>query len=311
MIAKHKKISFIISIILFVLFFPLTIIGMISHFSNANPNHEFHYKDKLYFYDKSSNLIGTYDCNYENCGYAKETIEDEEYGIDYFKLGLEPTALIDDKYAIIGDYAVNQDEVIIYDIVNKSKIGTYPEYKIYNVGLTDNNVIVKNKEGKYGVIKLNESILPVLPFEYDFIGIPKIVDSSKNKIIANSFIVKKDDHYSIVGSDGTMLSSQLNIPITSFNTSTMVLKNENGTYGLYNYDGTVNLPGEYKYIGYISEYIEVKDNNGNYFILSSDGINRVSQVYQITDESNISSKINGTNLEIIIDGEMKETIEIS
>ncbi|MBE6161642.1 MAG: hypothetical protein E7158_05455 [Firmicutes bacterium] len=312
---KHKKIAFIISVVLFVLFLPFTVLGIVYHVKNGdskNPNHEFHYNDKLYFYNNANSLIGTYDCNYENCGYGEEIIEDETYGINYFKMvGLETKALINNRFAIISDYYAEKDGVIIYDIINKTKSDTYAGYKIYTVGIANNYVIVKTKDEKYGVLQLNDSIQTVIEPTYEFIGLQNAKDVEQNKIASDLFIVKKENTWNLIDSELNKKTSDFVYPITAFNDNSIIVQNQTGTYSLKNYDGTSKLSSEYKKIKFLGNYIEVVDQSNNYSILNKDNFTRVSQIYQITDESVIATRINETSLEIVIDNEVKETIDIS
>ena len=80
---------------------------------------------------------------------------------------------------------------------------------------------------------------------------------------------------------------------------------------LLNYDGTSKLYGEYKKLSYLSNYITVVDQTNNYYVINKDTLMRVSQSYQVNDNSAIDTKINGDGkLEIIIDNESKEIVEI-
>lgn len=311
--AKHKKISFIISVVMLAIFLPLTIIGIIYHKiynTEKNPNHEFHYNNKLYFYDSMNNLIGTYDCNYENCGYAEELIEDDEYKINYFKMfGIEKKAIVNDRYAIIADYKDTEDEIIIYDIVNNNKLKTYTGYKIYGVGIANNYVVLINEDNMYGVMKFDERPEQILPFEYEFIGLQNEIDQEQRKIASNNFIVKKDGTWGISDENGSILTSSLLSPIVALNDSSFIM-NTDDNYSIYNYDGSIKLNGVFKSLNYLSNYLEIRDLNNKYYILNIDSLESVSQTYEITDESLITSRINGDKLEVVIDGEIKETIDI-
>ena len=99
---KYKKGALIISIILLVITLPLTVMGIIynKEIKNVdNPSKLFHYDNKLYFYNEVGDLIGNYECNFKNCSYAKQTIDDEEYNINYYKSDISDTKLINNRYA--------------------------------------------------------------------------------------------------------------------------------------------------------------------------------------------------------------------
>ena len=315
MMEKHKKIAFIISIVLFVLFLPFTVLGIVYHIKNgdsSNPEHIFHYNDKLYFYDNTNSLIGTYDCNYENCGYGEEIIEDETYGINYFKMaGIETKALINNRFAIISDYFTENDGVIIYDIVNQTKSDVYAGYKIYTAGIADNYVIVKTKDNMYGVVQLNDEIKTVIEPTYEFIGLQNARNAEQNKIASDLFIVKKDNTWSLIDAELNKKTADIASPIVAFNDNLIVVQTQSNTYSLKSYEGTTKLSNEYKRIKLLGNYIEITDQSNNYSILNKDNFTRVSQLYQVTDESVITTRLTESSIEVVIDDEVKESIAIS
>ena len=79
---KANKYSLVIIILLLVITLPLTVMGYIykqNHKVDENKNHEMYYKGKIWFYNNSGELLGTYECKTEVCELAKSTIDDEEY----------------------------------------------------------------------------------------------------------------------------------------------------------------------------------------------------------------------------------------
>ena len=309
---KYKKGAFIITIVLFIISLPFTIMGIIFHREQtgaSNTNQEFHYKNKLYFYDTSKNLLGTYECKYTNCGYANETIDDGNYGINYFNLTMQTDKMIDNRFAILSDYDSSQSEIIIYDIKDKKELARYLEYKIYNVGLDNNYIIVKSISGYYGVIEIkNNEIQTVLPFEYNYIALPNKVKNSK--IASDNFIVFKDNLWSIINKESKLTSDFVNI-IVDYDDSNVIVKNQNEKYNLLSYTGISKLIGEYKSIKYLGNALEVRDSMNNYYILNKNTLIRLSNTYQVSDESIISTNVgNDGNINIIIDNETKETVEI-
>ena len=310
---KYKKGAFIISIVLFVASLPFTIMGIIFHREQtgaSNSDKVFHYKDKLYFYDTSKELLGTYQCTYSNCGYAQETNEDESYGIASLKVNIETDKVIDGKYAILSDYDSTQSQIVIYDIKNNKELGKYLAYKFYSVGISNNYIIVRSLSGGYyGVIQINNGkIETVIPFEYDYIALPNKVASSK--VSGEKFIVLKDGLWSVIDKDSKLTNDFTNV-ITNFDDSTVITKNDNSEYVLASYTGMPKLNGTYKKLNYISNAIEVIDSMNNYYLVNKNTFIKVSNVYQINDDSSISTQSDGTGtIRITIDGESKETVEI-
>lgn len=311
---KYKKGAFIITLVLLLITLPLTIIGII--FKNngraENPNKEFYYDNHLYFYNSDEELLAKYECMFKNCGYAIETNLDNDYGINYYKTEDKIIdGIIDNKYAFISDYKDEQKSVTLYDLEKNDIYASYKSVKNYGIGIMDNYYIVQSITGTYGVIKIdNGKVENVLPFVYEYIALQNDIDLEQNKIVADTFIVKKDNKWNLVDKNEAELTNGSFYPITAFDTETYIMKNEN--YKIYNYNGIAKMAGDYKYLNYISRYIEVKDSSNNYYILNKDNMTLASKIYPTSDDSIISTKINSEDkLEIIIDNESKEIIEIS
>lgn len=310
---KYKKGAFIISLILLLIAIPLTVVGIIYHKKNSdidNPNKEFHYNNKLYFYNNSGDLIGKYECIYKNCDYAKQMINDSEYGINHFNdYAHYENTLINEQYAFIADYKDNQNAVNLYDVKNNEISATYKSYKNYGIGIVNNYYIVESLTGTYGVIKIDQDgINNILPFTYEYIALQDDLDLEQNKISADSFIVKKDNKWYLIDENEAEFTSKIDNPIIAFDTSTFITKEQ--FYNIYNYDGTTKLSNNCNYLNYISKYLEVKDLNNNYYILDNT-LSLKSKLYPTNEDTVIETKINDEGkIEIIIDNEIKETIDI-
>lgn len=322
---EHKKVALIITIVLLVIFLPFSILGFIFHakYIGNNPNHQFHYNNKLWFYDDSGKLIGTYDCNYENCDYAREMILDSTYGINFLNTtGMKTTPLLDNRYAIIADsQALMANEVILYDIVNGKK-NTFRGYKIYAIGISNNYVIAINNDNKYGVVQLTESgFIPKIPFEYDFIALQNKRDSKNKRVDGSKFIVASDGMWKLMSASGEELSPSFPNPINSFNDDLIITKSmsqssdefsiSESVYNLYTYDGTQPLPGDYNLLRFIDNYIEVVDTDNKYYIVDRRTFQEVSQKYDAYDIEQIATKVENNQLTIIISGGTYETIDIN
>jgi hypothetical protein len=311
---KYKKGALIIIIVLLLIVLPCTVIGIVYHSKNSsieNPNKEFYYDNKLYFYDNNGDLIGKYECMFKNCGYANEVIEDDNYGINYYQSTGNYSNIIDNRYVFIADYKDEQTMVNLYDIKNDTSVSTYKLFKNYSIGIVNNYYIVETITGLYGVIKIDkDSVENVLPFTYEYIALQNDLDLEQNKLSADSFIVKKDNKWYLTDINSAEFTEKMDTPIIAFDATTFITKDE--YYSLYNYNGSLRLNGTYTYLNYISKYIEVKDVNNNYYILDSSTLSLVSNLYNLDENSTIDTKINDEDkLEIIIDNESKETIDIS
>lgn len=308
---KYKKGALIITIVLLVIVLPLTITGIIFNVKNnniENPNKEFYYDNKLYFYSNTGDLVGKYDCMYKNCNYAKLSNADDSYGINYYKSSIDTVSLIDNQYAFIADYKDTQNSVILYDVKNNSLYASFKSVKNYGIGIDNNYYIVESLTGTYGVIKIsNSKVENVIPFTYEYIALQDDIDLEQNKIATDGFIVKKENKWYLIDQNEAEFTAKMDYPIVAFDASTMIVKNE--TYNLYTYEGNLKLNGNYKYLNFISNCIEVRDVNDNYYILNSN-LNLISSLYKVVDESIIETKINDDGkIEIIIDNESKEILE--
>jgi len=310
---KYKKGAFIITLVLLLITLPLTIVGIIfkNNGSAENPNKDFYFDNNLYFYNSNEELLAKYECMFKNCGYAKEMNLDNDYDINYYKSEDKTVdGIIDNKYAFISDYKDKQNSVILYDLEKQDIYANYKSVKNYGIGIVNNYYIVQSLTGTYGVIKIEDGkVENVLPFVYEYIALQNDLDLEQNKVLADTFIVKKDNKWNLVDENEAEFINGSENPIVAFDTSSYIIKNE--TYSIYKYDGTFKMSGNYKYLNYISKFIEVKDTNNNYYILNKYNMNLVSKLYQINDNSIINTKINDNKLEVIIDNESKEIIEIS
>lgn len=314
MINKYKKGAFIITLVLLIIALPLTVVGIIFNYKNDsvdNPNKEFYYNNHLYFYNNNEELLAKYECMFKNCGYANEVNYDDDYGIKYYKSNDKiVNGIINNKYVFISDYKDEQNSIYLYDLEKNDIYATYKSVKNYGIGIVNNYYIVESLTGTYGIIKIeNGEVINVLPFAYDYIALQDDIDLEQNKLLADIFIVKKENKWYLVDENEAEFTNGSEQPIIAFDSLSYIIKNEN--YSIYNYDGTSKLFGSYKYLNYISKYIEVKDANNNYYILDKSTMTLASKLYQITDESVIDTKINDEDkIEIIIDNESKEIIEI-
>ena len=262
---KYKKGAFIITLVLLLITLPLTIIGIIfkNNGSAENPNKEFYYDNHLYFYNSDEELLAKYECMFKNCGYAIETNLDNDYGINYYKTEDKIIdGIIDNKYAFISDYKDEQKSVTLYDLEKNDIYASYKSVKNYGIGIMDNYYIVQSITGTYGVIKIdNGKVENVLPFVYEYIALQNDIDLEQNKILADTFIVKMNNKWYLIDKNQAEFINGIEQPIIAFDSSSYIVKSEN--YGIYNYDSSNKLFGSYKYLNYISKYIEVKDMNNN------------------------------------------------
>ena len=186
---KDKK-TLITIIVLLVIFLPIGLFGTIKSFSTTksdvkddNPNKEFKYNNKLYFY-YNDKLLSTYECS--TCTLATSSIDDINYHTNYYKSDdKELAGVLNEYYGLFKE----NDNIILYNLVNNKKIDSYKSIKNYNIEATSKFAITEKSSGK-GVIFFDLSNSPI-PNIYEYITLPShIID---NKLDTSKFIVKKDN----------------------------------------------------------------------------------------------------------------------
>ncbi len=236
---KNKKATFITIVVLLVIFLPLTVAGYFlkNPFSgkDKNPNHDLFYEGYLWFYNNDE-LIGKYECQTEICELTKSTIDDDTYGINYYKDGALPNIpMIEYRYAFITDGAV----INLFDIEQEKVITTYKAVKDYHTPLEYNNFIVQNNDGIWGVLSIGKTISNSIPFEYDFIGLTTKEDVSNN-LEASRFIVYKDNNWYMIDNTNSAISGYVSAPIIDYTAEYMVSK-ETDRYRFYGYNDSEYL----------------------------------------------------------------------
>lgn len=306
---KNKSV-FITIVVLLCIFAPLTIIGFLNKRNisplEENPNHDTYYKGYMWFYDEEDNFLSKYECATETCVFANSVIDDDTYGINYYKEGKQQEIKIDgNKYALITDGAL----VNLYSIISGSILQSYESIKNYNINLENNTYIIQNSEGVWGALIIGDSLKSILPFEYSFIGLKNELKDD-NTLSTSKFIVSKDQKWFIVDNNNSALTGYIDDPIVDY-TNEYIFSKNNDKVRIYSYDNYEYLPDyniknyilEDKYIGIITDsFLLIYENLGNKYIKS----------IALTDNNgDIDLEKNNNILDIKINGEIKESIELS
>ena len=307
---ENKKSVLITIIVLLVIFIPLTILGYFNRSEskkNENPNHELYYQGYLWFYNASNELIYKYQCQTETCGLAKGSIDDDSFGIYYYKDGnIENIPLINDRFAFIldGEY------IYLYNIETDLKLSTLKAVKNYNTIIENNTYLMQNHDGLWGVFSLNENIEQILPYEYDFIGLPNRLNY-ENNLSTESFIAFKNPAWFIVVNIGSNLTTAYNYPIIDYSYNYVVCKEaETSKIHIYDYEGNeylkeVNIKKhifESNYTGIIVDNVLYIYNN-----LAEDYLKIIS----VPEGGNVTMETAEDIINIKINGEIVETLEIT
>lgn len=301
---KDKK-TLITIIVLLVIFLPIGVFGTIKSFSatkpdvkDDNPNKEFKYNNKLYFY-YNDKLLSTYECS--SCTLASSSIDDINYHTNYYKSeNNELASVINEYYGLFKE----NDNIILYNLVNSKKIDAYKSIKNYNIDATSKFAITEKSNGM-GVIFFDLSSSPI-PNEYEYISLPAhIID---NKLDTSKFIVKKDNMWSIISANKEVDVAQIIDEIVDFNDNYYITY-ANDTYHVYdrnNIEYLENLPKTNVYG--VGKYIFVLNNNQ--LFIYENCLSPVIKIMELPNYNSIYFYQNNNKIDIMIDGNLQETLEL-
>lgn len=301
---KDKK-TLITIIVLLVIFLPIGVFGTIKSFSTTkpdvkddNPNKEFKYNNKLYFY-YNDKLLSTYECS--SCTLASSSIDDINYHTNYYKSeNNELASVINEYYGLFKE----NDNIILYNLVNSKKIDAYKSIKNYNIDATSKFAITEKSNGM-GVIFFDLSSSPI-PNEYEYISLPAhIID---NKLDTSKFIVKKDNMWSIISANKEVDVAPIIDEIVDFNDNYYITY-ANDTYHVYdrnNIEYLENLPKTNVYG--VGKYIFVLNNNQ--LFIYENCLSPVIKIMELPNYNSIYFYQNNNKIDIMIDGNLQETLEL-
>lgn len=227
---------------------------------------------KLYFYEDEDKekLIGSYKCSNNNekfdgdsltnCHPAFDTIfEDNDMTNDKGRVSMAP--LYNKRYIFIEDSSNNTKTINLYDLKDNNVLSSYEDVNTYTeankgelslVSVSNINVIVKNKSGKYGMVSIgNDKPTPVYSLEYNH------MEMLGEKVLAKN----KDNKWLILYSkDNT--SSLFDNKIRGYNDNYVKTKSDNGSYEVYDLTGKKVGNSSYKYVElYTNMYAGVDSSN--------------------------------------------------
>ena len=301
---KDKK-TLITIIVLLVIFLPIGVFGTIKSFSatkpdvkDDNPNKEFKYNNKLYFY-YNDKLLSTYECS--SCTLASSSIDDINYHTNYYKSeNNELASVINEYYGLFKE----NDNIILYNLVNSKKIDAYKSIKNYNIDATSKFAITEKSNGM-GVIFFDLSSSPI-PNEYEYISLPAhIID---NKLDTSKFIVKKDNMWSIISANKEVDVAPIIDEIVDFNDNYYITY-ANDTYHVYdrnNIEYLENLPKTNVYG--VGKYIFVLNNNQ--LFIYENCLSPVIKIMELPNYNSIYFYQNNNKIDIMIDENLHETLEL-
>lgn len=226
-----------------------------SNFANLN------YMDgKLYFYKEESKktLLGTYNCTNKN-NIEKDTNSLNSCYVATNKDNTGWLPIINERYVfIIDSLDKNNKTIMLYDLKNNKTLSRYAnvdtgintsENKITFISNNNLYIIAENKSNKYGVIKVEEEVKSVIPFNYN-----------KIEKIKNNYIgTENNNSYVLFDENGTEVATSSK-SIVDFNNK-YIKTTENNLYYVNDYSGK-----EIDNTGYL--YLTLEDDY--YVVVTSD-----------------------------------------
>ncbi len=321
---EQKKKVFITIIVLLVIFLPLSICSFTLHILDEknprhkvieNPNHEFFWDNKLYFYSLSGNLLGTYECLNPDgiCDYASNFDDDKLYAIDYHESIDAKIGLINNRYTFLVDApSPALAKPILYDVVNNRIFTTYYSVKNYGIGIENDLFIVGNDNLKYGVLSLQGDPQVKVKFDYDYIGIANLLNEDENKIMSDLFVGYRDKFWFLLDMNGAVLTSAIEKEIVNYNGKHIIVKDNVG-YDVVDYEDNIVLPnGPYQKISFTGKYLNILDTEDNFYVYDISLEQAITTPQHVKTTDKITSKLNEKgNLDVILNEKIIETVEFS
>ena len=314
---KNRKLTLSVIIILLVIFLPITIFATTTHFNKKevvdNPEHQFKYKEKLYFYDKDT-LLGTYECqNFtEYCDLAS-TRSNFYYSLNEYKPEKNSKIpIIENRYAFLWDTEMDnllETEYVLYDIVEQRVLAKYKEVKNYGIGIENDLYIVQNAKELWGIVQLNSELTAEIPCEYSYLGLVNRKDTESGKIIADYFAALKDNTWSLIDLQKAEFTGKFTQEIVSYDGQYVILK-ENDLMALKDYQGKSFLE-PYPYINFYSKYLMIIDNNSEFYLYDLSNEKVMSKTYKVESIEEVRIETENNQIEIYIRENLEESIEIS
>ena len=301
----YDKKTLIVIIILLVIFVPLAFIGTYRHFTNNediigddNPNHEFIYNDKVYFY-YNNELLGTYDCS--NCSNVVTTIDDTEYHTNYYRNGtdefnpiLSRTMAVFREGDKINFYAIGTNMTVQYDAI-----------KNYNVA-NSNNLLMVQRDNLWQIIRVDSSgAINVLDGSYDYVAIPNHMEN--NILNSDYLITKSGDNWQIFDVNNNTNIVTTNREIVDFNDYYYITYDN--SYQLFDYNNVEVFANIVKNDIRILENYVFLIRDDLLLVYENDSTNIYGNV-TIPTYQTIDFELNDTSIDIMIDGNLYQSIAL-
>ena len=274
-----------------------------------NPNKEFKLNNKLWFYGKNKELLGTYTCKNEFCGYAKSYVDDSNYGTNYYtgKTDTEIT-LINNRYAFINDTAKkNGNDIILFDAVNQKEVQKFTAIKNYGIGLVNQLMIVRDENQKWGIMKMSNNAGMVIDFKYNFIGVREEYDEDTDLLKSDAFIVSDANGWKIISDTDSDISKYFVNKIYDY-TDGFVITTNRGYYYLNSTSGETINSDTNKGMQFISHYAKVFTSSKTCYFIDLNTKQNVTESFAANSIDDIAAQETLNGVEVYQNGELKVTL---
>ncbi|MBD9074854.1 hypothetical protein EGP91_02465 [bacterium] len=272
-----------------------------------NTNKEKFFDNKLWFYTEDGELIGNYECTSDDCDIAKNTVTDGTYKKTFIN-STDYVKVIQDRYAFITDDGIT----FLYDIKTKSAYKTIPykEVKDYGKGLTNDNVILTDSNGNYGVMSFLNMPHMIIPFEdnYEFIGLS--YEESDSLLNSDYFITLKDGAWNIIDYNDATLTANITEPIVAFNGDAIILENISNENILVDYNNNEKLSMSYKKLTFTGKYLNCTTHDDTFYVYDLMNNKIISDTFSLSGKDG-STILDEKSLKVYIGNSLRQTIKLS
>ena len=273
-----------------------TTINLMEGLKNQSLKYINYFNRVLYFYsdEAKTTLINSYRCNNANtitkedspldkCFLASDTNEaDNETSEVLQSASIVP--VFNNRFVFIKD----GDYINLVDLVSEKVIGAYLTINTYSdISLTEPYIkntselyiIAKNKNKKYGLLKLTDSsITSIYNFEYDRL------EKLKDYILA-----KKDNQYYLLDYHGNRVTKEFNAPIRNYNDKYLKILNKNKYY-VYDFSGNLIFEDGYKYVELYDKMVGLVDDANHLSVVDYDSNMLISEILKLSSTTYFNAK---------------------
>lgn len=263
----------------------------------------FYYKDgKLHFLKEDETELGIYECSNKDdklC-YVGTNVNSDKFDVARLEssdgaVRNQRLPIYEDNYVFVFD---NKDEksneIILYSIKENKEVARYLEVKSYS----DNYVIVKTTDEKYGLIQINNGVVEVIKPQYSYLG---MIDGESN------LIAKSKKGYAVINKKNKVLSSYYDskLEIKNYNDKYVVTLTGDD-YSVYDYKANLIDTG-YEFINVVDKYV-VLVNNKQLYIKDNEGLKYNENAVKLSNNNYIKTFVYDENDQLV---DTKRSYEIN